>query len=487
MKKLNIGSKNLFCISVFIFSLSFLSTTNAQVNLPDFSQLIENVGNGVVNIRASKSIKKNNLENKDKSYRDHPFFDEDSPFQEFFKRFPEIPGMPDFRNIPDRPIDGAGSGFIISEDGYILTNAHVVKGFDLIKVRLKDKREFEAKIIGTDRRSDVALIKIEGERLNPMKIGNSEELKVGQWVLAIGSPFGFENTVTAGIISAKGRDLPRENIVPFIQTDAAVNPGNSGGPLINTDGEVIGINSQIFSRSGAFAGIAFAIPIEIAMNVQEQLREHGRVSRGRIGILIRDVTKEFAENFGLKEATGALVSDVVKDEAGYRAGIKSGDIILEFDGKKVKSSRDLPRIVGATNPGKTVNIKIWRSGKKINIPVKLGEWEDDQVASLEEDNRDNKPKVENKYNELGLSLRSINKKEMKAAVLEHGVIIEDLKPGNNQGLRRNDIIVTAYDQGKKTEIKTPKTFNNVYKNASKSITLMVIRGEQTIFVNIKKK
>jgi len=250
---------------------------------------------------------------------------------------------------------------------------------------------------------------------------------------------------------------------------------------------VIGINSQIFSRSGAFAGIAFAIPIEIAMNVQEQLREHGRVSRGRIGILIRDVTKEFAENFGLKEATGALVSDVVKDEAGYRAGIKSGDIILEFDGKKVKSSRDLPRIVGATNPGKTVNIKIWRSGKKINIPVKLGEWEDDQVASLGDDNRDKKPKVENKYNELGLSLRSINKKEMKAAVLEHGVIIEDIKPGNNQGLRRKDIIVTAYDQGKKTEIKTPKTFNNVYKNASKSITLMVIRGEQTIFVNIKKK
>lgn len=464
-----------------------LSPVSAQVGGTDFSALVEQVGPGVVNISAlKKAAVRKPLSKKQEQQRGNPFLDEENPLFEFFRNFPRMPQSPDFEDAPEGNARGNGSGFIISDDGYILTNAHVVNGFDEITVRLPDKREFIAKVIGADKRSDVALIKVEAKGLPTLKIGDPDKVKVGQWVLAIGSPFGFENTVTSGIVSAKGRDLPSDNIVPFIQIDAAVNPGNSGGPLINMAGEVIGINSQIFSRSGAFAGIAFAIPIDIAMDVQKQLRNKGRVARGKIGVSIQEVSKELADNFGLSEAKGALVNSVNKGEPGDKAGIKAGDVILEFDGKAINSSRDLPRIVGATAPGKTSTIKIWRNGKTQNLSLKLGEWDDDKLASNKKDDKNAKAEEKAPANELGLVLRELTKEEKKELEVESGVIVEKTDRSKTTELRTGDVIVSLFDKGKQQDINKPADFDRAYKNAGNSFTLMVIRGEQPMFVNMKK-
>ena len=323
----------------------------AAAQLPDFTELVEKQGPAVVNISTTQAARNPLLPQG-------PSPQEDDPFYEFFRRFMPQPGPGAPREFQSQSL---GSGFIISQDGYILTNAHVVETADEITVKLTDKREFKAKVIGADRRTDIALIKIDATGLPAVKVGDPGRLRVGEWVLAIGSPFGFENTVTAGIVSAKGRSLPQENYVPFIQTDVAVNPGNSGGPLFNLRGEVVGINSQIYSRTGGFMGLSFAIPIDVANDIAQQLRTTGKVSRGRIGVVIQPVTKELADGFGLPRPQGALVNSVEKGGPAEKAGVEPGDVILRFDGKPVASSEDLPRIVGATKPGSKVTMQLWRN------------------------------------------------------------------------------------------------------------------------------
>jgi len=348
-----------FCVFLFV-----PLTGLAQVQgLPDFTELVEKQGPAVVNVSTTSAAR---------SGPQSPV-PEDDPFYDFFRRF----GPPQPRDYEARSL---GSGFIISADGYILTNAHVVEAAEDINVKLNDKREFKAKIIGSDKRTDVAVIKIEASGLPAVKIGDPERLKVGEWVLAIGSPFGFESTVTAGIVSAKGRSLPQENYVPFIQTDVAINPGNSGGPLFNLKGEVVGMNSQIYSRTGGFMGLSFAIPIDVAMDITHQLRTTGRVSRGRIGVVIQEVTKELAESFGLPKAAGALVNSVEKGGPADKAGLEPSDVILKFDGKTVNSTSDLPRIVAQTRPGSKATMQIWRKGAARDVTVTVGEMPEEKVA-----------------------------------------------------------------------------------------------------------
>ena len=328
--------------------------------LPDFTDLYERQGPAVVSIDVTQKARRQRF----------PEISEDDPFYEFFRRFGQIP-----RNGPgggqQREFEqqSTGSGFILSPDGYIVTNAHVVDESNEVTVRLSDKREFIAKVVGTDKRTDVALLKIDAKDLPRVAIGDPDKLRVGEWVVAIGKPFGLENTMTAGIVSAKGRDLPQENLVPFIQTDVAINPGNSGGPLFNMKGEVVGINSLIYSRTGGYMGLAFAVPIDIAINAVNQLREKGRVTRGRIGVQIQELTKESAEAFGLKQPSGALVNGVEKDGPSAKAGVESGDIILKVDGRDVRSSNDLPRIITAIRPGTKVTLTVWRKGAPRDIAV----------------------------------------------------------------------------------------------------------------------
>src|SRR5215208_6230362 len=356
---------------------AFCVAAQAQRDLPDFTRLVEDQGNAVVNISTTQAVRRAG------ALPQVPGM-EDEEVLEFFRRFiPRQPGPGQGGPNPPRPESRSlGSGFIISNDGYILTNAHVVEGADEINVKFTDKREFKAKVIGADRRTDVALIKIDGSaNLPSVKFGDPARLKVGEWVLAIGSPFGFENTVTAGIVSAKGRSLPQENFVPFIQTDVAINPGNSGGPLFNMRGEVVGINSQIYSRTGGFMGLSFAIPSDVALDVQKQLKEKGRVSRGRIGVVIQEVTRDLATSFGLDRARGALVNSVEKGSPADKAGVEATDIITAFDGKQVEGSSDLPRIVGSTRPGSNATVEVWRKGTKRNLTLTVGELQEDRVAS----------------------------------------------------------------------------------------------------------
>jgi serine protease Do len=330
--------------------------------LPDFSTLVEKQGPAVVNISTTQIIHN--------AAQGFPNIPENDPFFEFFKRF--APPMP-----RDQESQSLGSGFILSSDGYIMTNAHVIDHAEKITVRLTDKREFRAKVIGADKRTDVALLKIDAVNLPKVTLGDPDKLKVGEWVIAIGSPFGFDNSVTAGIVSAKGRSLPQENFVPFIQTDVAINPGNSGGPLFNMNGEVVGINSQIYTRSGGSMGLSFAIPIDVANQVVDQLRSKGSVTRGRIGVTIQEVTSELAESFGLSKPEGALVSSVEKGGAADKAGIENSDVILKFDGKTVKDSSDLSRIVAATRPGSKVPVDLWHKGVAKQVTVVVARMQED--------------------------------------------------------------------------------------------------------------
>ena len=312
-----------------------------------------------------------------------------------------------------------------SADGFILTNSHVVAAADDITVKLSDKREFKAKVVGFDKRTDVAVIKIEASDLPHVTIGNPDKLRVGEWVLAIGSPFGFENTVTAGIVSAKGRSLPQENYVPFIQTDVAINPGNSGGPLFNMNGEVVGINSQIYSRTGGFMGLSFAIPIDVAMDIADQLRTSGRVQRGRIGVVIQEVTKELAESFGLTRPQGALVNSVEKGGPADRAGIEASDVILKFDGIEVESSGDLPRIVGQTKPGSKVTVKVWRKGKEKDLAITVGEISEDQTSSRSQPTPSDKGG--NVIAKLGLTVSNLSSGERGQLGIDNGVKVEQVE------------------------------------------------------------
>ncbi|HEV8262538.1 MAG TPA: DegQ family serine endoprotease [Burkholderiales bacterium] len=437
----------------------------AQVQgLPDFTELVEKQGPAVVNVSTTSAAR---------SGPQSPV-PEDDPFYEFFRRF----GPPQPRDYEARSL---GSGFIISADGYILTNAHVVEAAEDINVKLNDKREFKAKVIGSDKRTDVAVIKIDASGLPAVRIGDPERLKVGEWVLAIGSPFGFESTVTAGIVSAKGRSLPQENYVPFIQTDVAINPGNSGGPLFNLKGEVVGINSQIYSRTGGFMGLSFAIPIDVAMDITHQLRTAGRVSRGRIGVVIQEVTKELAESFGLSKAAGALVNSVEKGGPADKAGLEPSDVILKFDGKTVNSSSDLPRIVAQTRPGSKVAMQIWRKGAAKEVTVTVGEMPEEKVAQRP-GRRDSKPG--NVVARLGLTVSELSAEQRKELGIGGGLLVEDVQgAAAKAGIRRGDVLMALNNQDIKSVEQLTQLLSQFDK--AKSVALLIRRGDGALYVPLR--
>ncbi len=464
----------------FLALLSFLlasSVAPAQTRgLPDFTELAEKQGPAVVNISTTQVMRGN---------QGMPFpFDENDPAFEFFKRFiPRGPGGNTPREFENKSL---GSGFIVSQDGYLLTNAHVVESADEVTVRLTDKREFKAKIIGADKRTDIALLKIEASGLPAVKMGDPGQLKVGEWVVAIGSPFGFDNSVTAGIVSAKGRSLPQENYVPFIQTDVAINPGNSGGPLFNLRGEVVGINSQIYSRSGGYMGVSFAIPIDVAMEIQNQLRVLGKVSRGRLGVVIQEVSKELAESLALGKPMGAVVNAVEKGGPADKAGLEPGDVILKFDGKPINASADLPRMVAATKPGTRSTLQVWRKGATRDIAVTVGEMSDEKTASTRP-SRGGKP-AEQQANRLGLVVSELTAEQKRELKMSSGLLIQDVRGTSARAdLRAGDIIIALISKGATTEVTTVDQFNKLLAQFEKgsNITLLVRRGEMQTFVTIK--
>ncbi len=463
-------------ISRFILISILLSSSIAfsQANeLPDFTGLVEKHGTAVVNISAVQTLNALNGQ----ALPEIPGIPENSPFYDFFKKHMQPFSAP--RRSEPRSL---GSGFIISSDGYILTNAHVVETADEITVKLNDKREFVAEIIGTDRKTDIALIKINATDLPKVTQGDPEKLRVGEWVIAIGSPFGFEHSVTAGIVSAKGRSLAQENYVPFIQTDVAINPGNSGGPLFNMKGEVVGINSQIYSRTGGFMGLSFAIPINVATEIADQLKTSGKISRGRIGVMIQEVTKELAESFGLSDSNGALVVSVEKGGPADVAGIKPRDIILKFDEKEVTTSADLPRIVGNTKPNSKVVIQMWRDGALKTVKVEVGETPSDEVAENRKLKQGKKPDTSNR---LGLALSEITVEQKKQLEITNGLLVEDMQPGiaSRSGIRIGDVILGFNSK----DVKSIKQFNELLSQvkSGKNIALLVKRGDMTTFITMK--
>ena len=450
--------------------------------LPDFTELVEKTGPAVVNIRTTEKVK---------AVPSVPGNDEQE-MQEFFRRYFGIP-IPPRSQQPDRAPRGrkqgpqqqdeevprgVGSGFILSADGYVMTNAHVVDGADDVYVKLTDKREFKAKIIGVDARTDVALVKIEGNNLPRLTMGDSNKIKVGEWVIAIGSPFDLDNTVTAGIISAKARDTG--DYLPLIQTDVAVNPGNSGGPLINMRGEVIGINSQIYSRSGGYMGISFAIPIDEAIRVSEQLKASGKVTRGRIGIQIGDVTKDVAESLGLSKAQGALVQRVEPGGPAEKGGLEAGDIILKYNGISIERSSDLPRLVGSTKPGTRSVLSVWRKGVSREMSLTIAEMEQEKVAKKE----DKKPKAEVPPNALGLVVADLTEAQKKELKIDGGVLIDSVDGAASRvGLRPGDVILRLNN----TDVKDVKQFNALVTklDPKKMAVLLVRRGDSSQFVPIR--
>jgi len=370
-------------------------------------------------------------------------------------------------------MQGMGSGFIVDADGVILTNAHVVADADEVLVKLQDGREFTAKVLGSDKMTDVAVLKIEAKNLQAVTTGNPGQTRVGEWVVAIGAPFGLENTVTSGIVSAKSRSLPGDSIVPFIQTDAAVNPGNSGGPLFNLKGEVIGINSQIFSRSGGFQGLAFAIPIDVALNVKDQIVTSGKVSHGKLGVTIQEVNQALAENFGLKQPGGALVGTVQKDGPGAKAGIEPGDVIVKFEGKPIVRSSELPALVAAVKPGSKVKLEVWRDGKSQELSATIGEREDAKVASAD--------KEELAKGKLGVSVRPLTAEEKKEAKLDGGVVVEDVAgAAAKAGVQPGDVIVSV----NRVPVTSAAQLKELIGKSGKTVALLIQRDEGRIFVPV---
>ena len=468
----------------FIFIILFWSSLPvfAQTRvLPDFTGLIDKHGAAVVNISTVQT-----LPPKNQIVPGMPNFPEDSPFYEFFRRHSPPGSIPreQFPHMAPRESESKslGSGFIISADGYILTNAHVVSSADEITVKLNDKREFRAEIIGVDRKTDIALLKIEAKNLPKVTQGDPSKLRVGEWVVAIGSPCGFESSVTAGIVSAKGRSLAQENYVPFIQTDVAINPGNSGGPLFNMKGEVVGINSQIYSRTGGYMGLSFAIPIDVAADISTQLKVTGKVSRGRLGVMIQEVTKELAESFGLDKPEGALVTLVQKGGPADKGGLNAKDVITRFDNEVVKTSSDLPRIVGATKPGSNVLVHVVRNGSIKELMVQVDEFpSDEKDASL----KNKKNKESNIYNRIGLSLRELTDNEKKELEINSGLLVEGMQQGiaSSSGMRPNDIILGINNQ----DVTTVGQFNQLLRKIKKgrNIALLIRRGKTTYFITMK--
>jgi serine protease Do len=437
---------------------------SAASALPDFSALVEQNGPAVVNISTTAAPVRTQMQ-----LPQIPG-DPGDPIQDFFRRF-QIP-MPQEGDAIRR---GVGSGFIVSADGYILTNAHVVDDANEVTVKLTDKREFKAKVIGVDRRTDVALVKIDARNLPMVRIGDPAKARVGEWVAAIGSPFGLENTVTAGIISAKSRSLPDETYVPFIQTDVAINPGNSGGPLFNMAGEVIGINSQIYSRTGGYMGLSFAVPIDVAMKVKTDLQKYGKVSRGRLGVTIQGVSQELADSFGLKKAQGALVSAVEAKSPADKAGIKTGDIILAVDGHDIENSIDLPRVIGETRPGTTVNLKVWRQGETKELRASLGEAPAEKVARADGESKA-------KSSKLGLAVRPLTEEERKQIEAEGGLLVEQSEgPAARAGVQAGDVILAFNNQ----PVKSVDQLRRLVDRSRGSVALLIQREGNKIYVPIR--
>ena len=447
---------------------------------PDFSQITERYGPAVVNISVTGSTRVSN---------DSPLAqgdDEDGasgdPFFEFFKRFQQGQGRPGGPQ-QEMPTRGQGSGFIVSADGIILTNAHVVRGAKEVTVKLTDRREFRARVLGADPKTDVAVLKIEAANLPVVALGKTSDLKVGEWVLAIGSPFGFENTVTAGVVSAKGRSLPDDSSVPFIQTDVAINPGNSGGPLLNMRGEVVGINSQIYSRSGGFMGISFAIPIDEAVRVSDQLRATGKVTRGRIGVQIGQVTKDVAESIGLGTARGALVSAVEPDSPAAKAGIEAGDIIVKYDGKSIDKVADLPRLVGNTKPGTKSSISVFRRGQMRDLTITVAEVEPDEAQVARAEGKSS-PGATATAKQIGLVVVDLTEAQKKSLAIKGGVrIVSAADAAARAGLREGDVVLAIAN----SEVSNVKAFEAVLAKVDKSkpLSLLVRRGEWTQYVLIR--
>ena len=462
--------------ATFLTAVWFTQGVAAQgARLPDFTDLYEQQAPAVVSVDVTQKARRSQF----------PDLSEDDPFYEFFRRFGPIPrGTPRPREFEQQ---ASGSGFILTADGYVLTNAHVVEDASEVTVRLSDKREFKAKVIGADKRTDVALLKIDVTGLPKVTIGDSEKLRVGEWVAAIGKPFGLENTITAGIVSAKGRDLPQEggNLVSFIQTDVPINPGNSGGPLFNMKGEVVGINSIIFTRTGGYMGLAFAIPIEMAMNVVKQLQEKGRVTRGRIGVQIQEVSKETADAFGLSKQGGALVNSVEKGGPADKAGVESGDIILKVEGKTVNSSAELPRIITQVKPGTKITLQVWRKGATKDIPVTVVELKEEEATRPVRRTAPGKEKA--KPNRIGLVLSDLSDEQKKELDIKNGVVVEDIT-GNARGdIQPGDIILAIISRGASIDAKNAEQVNQLIAKLEKgtSVTLLLRRGEQQFFSTIR--
>ncbi len=461
---MTVSTKQWYWRTVWVFVAGLLISCGPQAStLPDFTELAESNQASVVNISTvQKASQKEDIRQQ---------------IPEFFRHF--FDGLEEHFTIPERDRESQGSGFIISDDGYILTNYHVVHGADEMLVRLQDRRELVATLVGADKQSDLALLKVDAKNLKPVKIGSSEELKVGEWVLAIGAPFGFESTVTAGIVSAVGRSLPNENYVPFIQTDVAINPGNSGGPLINLKGEVVGINSQIISRSGGFMGLSFAIPIDMAMDVVAQLQDSGTVARGWLGVMIQGVDRDLAASFGLDKATGALVANVSADSPAAKAGLKAGDIILSVDGKEVQRSSQLPQMIGRLAPGSKAKMQVLRDGKKRAITVTVGAMPTDKDAATPEQ-EESKDK-----SALGLVVEPLDKAAQEKLGINHGVRVVGAKAGPAQkaGVRVGDIVRSLNNQ----EVESPEQFTELVKALPKDtwVPLLVQRGDNPMFLAIK--
>lgn len=446
--------------------------------LPDFSTITARNGSAVVNISVTGMVKttgdsSEGARPQGRSMPSLPGLDPSDPFFEFFKHFQGPDG-----GVPgpsQMPMHGQGSGFIISADGIILTNAHVVADAKEVMVKLTDRREFQAKVIGSDAKTDVAVLKIDANHLPTVPLGNTRDLKVGEWVLAIGSPFGFENSVTAGVVSAKGRSLPDDSFVPFIQTDVAVNPGNSGGPLFNTRGEVVGINSQIYSRSGGYQGLSFAIPIELATRIKDQIVATGHASHARLGVAIQEVNQTFADSFHLDKPEGALVSNIDKNGPADMAGLKSGDVILKVNGQAIVASADLPALIGAATPGDKVSLEVWRQGKREVFTARLGDAsaKAEELANVDDGVGQGK---------LGLALRSLQPQEKREAGVTQGLLVEEAAgPAAAVGVQPGDLLVAVNG----TPIDSVDQVRSMLAKATKSVALLIQRDGNKIFVPVR--
>ena len=453
--------------------------TNPPMALTDFSQITAKYGPAVVNISVTGVTKvSDDGPVASRGQHEDPF--NNDPLFEFFRRFQQGQGkgqgQSQGQGVPrDTPSRGQGSGFIVSADGVILTNAHVVRGAKEVVVKLTDRREFTAKVLGADPKTDLAVLKIEAKDLPTVILGKTSDLRVGEWVLAIGSPFGFENTVTAGIVSAKGRSLPDDSAVPFIQTDVPVNPGNSGGPLFNTRGEVIGINSQIYSRTGGYQGLSFAIPIDLALKIKDQIVAHGKVEHARLGVVVQEVNQSLADSFKLDKPEGALVASVERGGPAEKAGLEPGDVIRKVDGRALISSGDLPALIGLAAPGDKIQLDVWRKGTTEHIEARLGNSGEkgEQVASKEDGLARGR---------LGLGLRSLKPEELRQVGLENGMLIENVSgAAESAGVEQGDVLIAVNG----TAVKNVEQVRAAVAKSAKSVALLIQRGDEKIFVPVR--